>query len=75
MCENMVVFEVCAVFEVLCSVPDVHYTESGNSSISDEDKGRHASPISIKRRHALWGRISYLNKREMLIMGAHLPYT
>jgi hypothetical protein len=40
MCENMAVSEVCAIFEVLCSVPDVQYTESGNSSISDEDKGR-----------------------------------
>jgi hypothetical protein len=54
MCENMVVFDVCAVSKVLCSVPDGHYTESGNSSVCDEDKGRHAHQT----------RVSYLNKRE-----------
>jgi hypothetical protein len=39
-CENMVVSDVCAVSELLCSVPDGHYTKSGNSSVSDEEKGR-----------------------------------
>jgi hypothetical protein len=49
MCENMVIWylgsisEVCAVSEVLCSVSDRHYTESGNSTVSDEEKGRHAN--------------------------------
>jgi hypothetical protein len=38
MFENMAFSEVCAVSEVLCSVPFGHYTESGNSSVSDEDK-------------------------------------
>jgi hypothetical protein len=33
------------------------------------------SPISIKARHSLWGHISYLNKRETHVMGAHLPFT
>jgi hypothetical protein len=42
MCENMVVSEVYAVSEVLCSVHNGHCTESDNSSVSDEDKGRHA---------------------------------
>jgi hypothetical protein len=30
MCENMIVSEVCALFEVLCLVFDGHYTKSGN---------------------------------------------
>jgi hypothetical protein len=34
MCENMVVSEVCAV-------SNGHYIESGNCSVSDEEKGRH----------------------------------
>jgi hypothetical protein len=48
MCENMAiwcfgsVFEVCAVSEVMCSISDGQYTKSDNSSVSDEDKGRHA---------------------------------
>jgi hypothetical protein len=33
------------------------------------------SPISIKVRCSLWGRISYLNKTEMRIMGARLAFT
>jgi hypothetical protein len=37
-------------------------TEYGNSSVSDEDKGRRAHQT----------RVSYLNKREMCIIGAHL---
>jgi hypothetical protein len=58
----MAVSEVCAVSEVLCSVSDGHYTEFGNSSISDEEKGRHASRIllngdaSILRASRIWGK-------------------
>jgi hypothetical protein len=37
----MAVSEVCAFSKVLCSVSDGYYTESGNCSISDEEKGRH----------------------------------
>jgi hypothetical protein len=33
------------------------------------------SPISIKGRHSLWWHISYFNKRETRLMGAHLPFT
>jgi hypothetical protein len=68
MCENMAIwcigsiFEVCAASEVLCLVSDLHYTESDNSSVSNEDKGR--------RTHETCA--SYLNKREMHIMGARL---
>jgi hypothetical protein len=62
MCENMAVSELSAVSEVLCSVPDRHYTESGNSSVSNKDKGRHAYQT----------RVSYLNKRETHFMGLRL---
>jgi hypothetical protein len=55
LCENMVVSKVCAVSEVLCSVSDEHNTESGNCSISDEEKGR----------HTLDTRVSHRRKREM----------
>jgi hypothetical protein len=61
MCQNMVIWcpgsvsEVCAVSKVLCSVSDGHYAESGNSSVSDEEKGR--------RVHVT--RVSYLSRREM----------
>jgi hypothetical protein len=34
-----------------------------------------ASPISIKARRSLWGRVSYLNKRETHVMGACLSFT
>jgi hypothetical protein len=47
MCENMAIFEVC-------SVSDGHYTESGNWSVFDEEKGRHAHTM----------RVSYLRRRE-----------
>jgi hypothetical protein len=57
--------EVCAVYEVLCSVSDGHYTESGNSSISDKEKGR----------HTLWGHVSYLRKRETCPWNARLPFS
>jgi hypothetical protein len=40
MCENMVVSEVCAVCEVLCSISDGRYTEFGTSLVFDEEKGR-----------------------------------
>jgi hypothetical protein len=53
---------VCAVYEVLCSISDGHYTESGNSSFSDEEKWRHA--------HAM--RVSYLSRREMRPRNARL---
>jgi hypothetical protein len=62
MCENMVVSEVYAVSEVLCSVHNGHCTESDNSSVSDEDKGRHVHQTCV----------SYLNKRETCFMGARL---
>jgi hypothetical protein len=45
--ENMVVSKVCAVSEVLCSVSDGHYIESGNCSISDEEKGRQVLGMRI----------------------------
>jgi hypothetical protein len=53
---------VCAVSEALHSVSDEHYTEFCNSSVSDEEKGR----------HALWGRVSYVKKRETHVMSVHL---
>jgi hypothetical protein len=54
--------EACAVFEVLYSVSGGHYTESGNSSVSNEEKGRHT--------HAT--RVSYLRRRETHPHNAHL---
>jgi hypothetical protein len=36
----MTVSKLCAVFDVLCSLFDGYYTELGNYSISDEEKGR-----------------------------------
>jgi hypothetical protein len=65
MCENMVVSEVCAVFEVLCLVSDGHYIASGNCSIFYEEKGR----------RALATRVSYRRQREMRYIRAHLPFT
>jgi hypothetical protein len=50
MCENMAISEVCAVFEVLCSVSDGHYTESENCSVSDEEKRRRAPGTSVSHR-------------------------
>jgi hypothetical protein len=47
MCENMVVSEVCTVSEVLCSISDGHYTESGNCLVSDKEKGRHARTTRV----------------------------
>jgi hypothetical protein len=43
----MAVSEVCVVSEVLCSVSDGHYTESGNCSIFDVEKGRRALDMCI----------------------------
>jgi hypothetical protein len=51
----MSVSEVCAISEVLCLVSDRHYIESGNCSVSDEEKGRCAHAIHI----------SYMRRREM----------
>jgi hypothetical protein len=53
---------VCAVSKPLCAVSDGHSTESGNCSVSNEEKGR----------HELWRRVSYLKKGETGIMGASL---
>jgi hypothetical protein len=60
MCDNMAIWclgsvsEVCAVSEVLCSISDGHYTKSGNSSVSGEEKGWRAHETHI----------SYLRRRE-----------
>jgi hypothetical protein len=71
LCENMaidvlVLFLKCAVSEVLCLVSGGHYTESGNSSVSDEEKGRHAHTTHVlylrKGRHTHGMRILYLRK-------------
>jgi hypothetical protein len=43
--------------------------------IKGDAPNKHASPISIKGRRALWRCVSYINKRVMLIMGARLPFT
>jgi hypothetical protein len=60
----MVVSEVCAVSEVLSSVFDGYYTESGNCSISDEEKGRRDNETRVshlnKRGRTLWRRVSSL---------------
>jgi hypothetical protein len=53
---------VCAVSEVLCSISDGHYTESGNSLVSDEEKGRHAHEMLV----------SYLRRIETRPRSAHL---
>jgi hypothetical protein len=50
------------VSEGLCSVSDRYYSESNNCSVFDEENGR----------RALWGCVSYLNEREMHVMGVHL---
>jgi hypothetical protein len=62
MCENMTIWCLCSVseafcasFEALCSVFYEHYTESGNCSVFDEDKGGHTLTTCI----------SHLKKREM----------
>jgi hypothetical protein len=64
---------VCAVSEVLCSVSGKHYTESGNSSISDEEKGRRVHAMRVlymrKGRHTHGTRVSLLHdmhKKERL---------
>jgi hypothetical protein len=62
MCENLTVSKVCAVYEVLCSVPDGYNTESGNCSVSDEEQGR--------RTHTTC--VSYLRRRETRPCNAHL---
>jgi hypothetical protein len=65
MCENMVVSEVCAVYELLCSISDRHYTESSNCSVADEEKGR----------RALNTRVSHRRKRETRVSYARVPFT
>jgi hypothetical protein len=66
MCENMV---VC----------DGHYTESSNSSASDEEKGRRALTTRVsylvKGRRALDTCISHSNQREPRYIGMRLPFT
>jgi hypothetical protein len=57
-------FDVCAISEVLCSVSDGHYTESGNSSVSDEEKGRRTYEMLV----------SYPRRREMHPCNARLLY-
>jgi hypothetical protein len=49
----------------MCSVSDGHYTESGNCSVSGEEKGRHALVTCV----------SHLKKREMRDMRVCLPFT
>jgi hypothetical protein len=50
------IFEaLCSVFKALCLVSDGHYTEFGNCSVSNEEKGR----------HALITCVSHLRKWEM----------
>jgi hypothetical protein len=44
MCENM------AISKVLCSVSIGHYTESGNCSISEEEKGRCVLATCVSHR-------------------------
>jgi hypothetical protein len=43
--------------------------------IKGDTSTKRVSPISIKGRRALWGHVSYLNKRDTLVMGACLPFT
>jgi hypothetical protein len=62
LCEICSETEVCAVSEALCSVFDGHYTESGNCSVSGEEKVR----------HALITRISHLKKMETRLYYAYL---
>jgi hypothetical protein len=72
MCENIdisclcSISEVCAVSEVLCSVSDGHYTESGNSSVSDEEKGRraHKMHVSFLRRETCSRNTRLLSEEE-----------
>jgi hypothetical protein len=52
--------------EVSCSVSDGHYTELGNFSISDEEKGRRAlgTRVShlIRRRHVCFACVLHMEK-------------
>jgi hypothetical protein len=84
-CENMAILclgsvsKVCAVFEVLCSVSDGTILNLAIVQFLVKKKGdmryMGASPISVKGRHALWGRVSNLNKRETSVMGVRLSFT
>jgi hypothetical protein len=67
MCEHMaidvlVLFLKCVQFSKSCVQFLVETTESGNSSVSDEEKGRHA--------HAT--HVSYLSRRETHPRNTHL---
>jgi ribosomal protein L34 len=67
------VSKVCVLSKVLCLVSDRHYTESGNCSVSDEEKGRRvlATRVSHRRkgRHALATCILHRRKgRQALAM-------
>jgi hypothetical protein len=64
MCENMTFSNVCAVSEVLCSVSDGHYTESGNCSVSDKEKGRCTLDTLVLHKR----------KRETHTGGVRLPF-
>jgi hypothetical protein len=76
---------VCPVSEVLCSVSDGHYTESGNSSVSDEEKGRRTDEmlVSYRRRRETCPRNARLlseekgdapMKRVSRISGTHVSF-
>jgi hypothetical protein len=68
MCKNMAIWcldcvsKVCVVSQAFCSVSDGHYTESGNYSVSGEEKGRRALIMCV----------SHLKKRETLLLHASL---
>jgi hypothetical protein len=66
MCENMV-------------VSDGHYTESGNCSVSDKEKERHALTIHVsylqKWRRAPDMHVSHSKQRETRYIGVRLPFT
>jgi hypothetical protein len=66
MCENMV-------------VSGGHYTESGNCSVSNEEKGRHVLTTRVsylgKGRHTLDTCVSHGNQRETRYIGVCQPFT
>jgi hypothetical protein len=78
-CVKIWLFLKCAVSEVLYSVSYGHYIESGNCTISDEEKGRRAIATCLsylgKGRHMLDTRISHRKQREARYIGARLPFT
>jgi hypothetical protein len=76
----LVLFLKCVQFLKSCvqflmdTIPNLAIAQF-QMKINGDAPTKRASPISIKGRRALWGRVSYLNKRETLIMRAHLPFT